>query len=87
MTSGLEVLSHFQLGMTRMGLGVKEYWIYKEWALCTCIMLLRKVNAHSEPLVKHVNMLKVKDIFLEVVHDTLAQIYEINFLFFSQIDV
>ena len=66
----LEVLSHLEFGITRIIIiiwvsGLKEYRIYKNRALCTCIMLLSNFNALNEPLVKHDNTLTLWYRFIE----------------------
>ena len=55
------ILSHLQRRITCWG--VEWYKIFKLQKRALCIMTDSKYNAHTEPLLKELDMLKVSDIF------------------------
>ena len=55
------ILSHLQFGITYWGLEWNRIFKLQKWALR--IMTNSKYNAHTEPLFKELEMLKVKNIF------------------------
>ena len=55
------ILSHLQFGITNWGFELDRILKLQKRALR--IMTDRKYNAHTEPLFKHLRLLKVNDIF------------------------